>query len=301
MSLLQEGNTNKGLFDDSRVMNIYQGLRKESGESEQTVDIIRRIEKAGPIMVIDPEKAFYDLENTLERVRIASKMGMEVMELGGSTDARGEAEAVIPKIRDTVREVGGNTLLISFPGTSSQVVEGVDATFSLFLPQLDNVFRKNPQFAQFLNGEYFKIIDQSRELSVPVIPVTYILFNGGAKTSVEKATGIDAIKLQDGVDLDQVMNILSPWLNPNDLVMLEMGSGPDTSVNLGSVARQVYEVTNVHPIVTGGIKSPQLMREVTDHIETPVVFGTVAEQTPPQLFGNLYKNFRESHPSCRER
>lgn len=287
-----------GLFDNELVMAKYQNLRLEA-TSEKITSIVRRIENAGPIMVIDPEKAFYDLDDTLERVRIASRNGMDFIELGGSTNDNDEAETVIPRVREAVREVRGKTLLISFPGTSSQVVKGVDITFSLFLPQLDRVFREIPKIAQLLNREYFEIIDRSRQLGVPVIPVTYILFNGGKKTSVERATRIDAINVQDGIDIEPVMNTLDPWLNPFDLVMLEMGSGPDTHVNLGSVAREVYKRTQVRPIVTGGVSTPELMREITKYIPSPVVFGSVAERTPPNQFEELYRNFREVHPSCR--
>jgi heptaprenylglyceryl phosphate synthase len=291
----------QGLFDNKVVIDEQEALRREAVESNEIVSIVKTIEHAGPIMVIDPEKALDDLNNTLERVKIASENGMKVMEIGGSTDANNGAETVIPAIRDVVDKAGGDTLLISFPGTSSQVIKGVDATFSLFLPQLDSVYRKKPQVVQHLNKEYLEIINRSRQLDVPVIPVTYVLFNGGEKTSVEKVTGIDAIRVQDGIGVNEVMNTLDPWLQPNDLVMLEMGSGPDTSVNLGPVAREVYERTLVRPIVTGGISSPQLMGEVTKHIHSPVVFGSVAERTPPHLFEDLYKSFRDTHPSCKER
>lgn len=295
-----EGYQPQGLFDNELVMGMYHALRREAVDSEQIQSIVRRIEKAGPIMVIDPEVAYYDLDDTLERVRLASRNGMEVMELGGSTNANNEAETVIPQIRGAVRGVEGNTLLISFPGTSSQVVEGVDVTFSLFLPQLDSVFRGSPQFAQHLSGEYFEVIDRSRRLGIPVIPVTYILFNGGERTSVEKATGIDAIRVQNGVNIEVVMNAINPWLDINDLVMLEMGSSPDTSVNLGPVAREVYKKTQVRPIVTGGVDSTKLIAAITNHIDSPVVFGSVAERTPPHLFEELYRDFREIHPSCHE-
>lgn len=290
----------QGLFDNELVMRMYQALRREVIDSKQTTSIVRRIESAGPIMVIDPEVAYHDLNNTLERIRIASKNGMRVMELGGSTNANNEAETVIPQIRDAVREVGGNTLLISFPGTSNQVVEGVDVTFSLFLPQLDSVYRRSPKIAKYLNREYFEIINRSRQLGVPILPVTYILFNGGKRTSVEEITSIDAIGVQNGVDMELVMSTINPWLEMNDLVMLEMGSGPETSVNLGPVAREVYGRTQVRPIVTGGVSSPELMAEITKYIHSPVVFGSVAERTPPPLFEKLYRNFREVHPSCHE-
>jgi heptaprenylglyceryl phosphate synthase len=295
----QIGRDSEGLFDDVSIMRVYQNLRREAAESGRTRSIVGRIETAGPIMVIDPEKAYYDLPATLEKVRIASRMGMSVMEIGGSTDQNGESETVIPETRKAIDEARGDTLLISFPGTSSQVVKGVDATFSLFLPQLDGIFRQRPQVAEILKAEYLTVIDRSRQLDIPLIPVTYILFNGGKKTSVEKATGVDAINVQNGADVGGIMKSISPWLDKGDLVMLEMGSGPDISVNLGPVAREVYEVTKVRPIVTGGINSPDIMREVTKYLETPVVFGSVGEQTSIDEFENLYEGFRVAHPFTR--
>jgi heptaprenylglyceryl phosphate synthase len=251
-------------------------------------------------MVVDPEVARHDLSNTLERVRTASEMGMEAMLLGGSTDAGSEAQTVIPRIGEAVREVGGNTLLLGFPGTSSQVVGSVDATLSLFLPQLDEVYRSSPRRAELLSGEYIEIVDRSRRLGIPIIPATYIIFNGGRKTTVETITGVNGINVQGGIDTELVMDTITPWLSPHDLVILELGSGPDASVNLGPVAKEVYEKTQVHPIVTGGVNSPELIREIAKHIHTPVGFGTVAENTPPGSFRDLYEGLRRAHPSCHE-
>lgn len=298
MSLLQEGERSKGLFDNTQIMSVYQQLRKDCVKSERALGIIHRIENAGPIMVIDPEKAYYDLDATLERVRIASQMGIEVIEIGGSTDKKNEAQSVIPRIKEAIKEVEGKTLLISFPGTGSQVIEGVDASLSLFMPQLDEVFRKNPQIAEIFTEQYFEIISKSRTLGVPIIPVTYLIFNAGKKTSVEKVTGIEGINVESGVNSGQIMEIISPWLKESDLVMLEAGSGPSKFVNLGPVAREVYEVMNITPIVTGGISSPEQMQEILQYIKCPIVFGSVGENTPPSEFGNLYQSFRNAHPSC---
>lgn len=288
-----------GLFDNEEIMSTYQALRKEVNDSEQITNIIKRIENAGPIMVVDPEKAYYNLNDTLERVRIASRNGMEVMELGGSTNANNEAETVIPLIREAVREVNGNTLLVSFPGTSDQVIKGIDATFSLWLPQLNSVFKKSPQIAQYLNREYLEIINRSNQLNIPIIPVTYILFNAGKKTSVEKATEIHALEVKERVNTELIMNTIEPWLNKDELVMLEMGSDPDKPVNLGPVATEVYKKTQVRPIITGGVSTPEHIKEITKHTPSPVVFGSVAENTPPYLFENLYKKLRNAHPSCQ--
>ncbi len=291
----------QGLFDNPKIMDAYQRLRREAAESEKTAGIIRRIEGAGLIMVIDPEKAFYDLEDTLKRIEIAARMGMKVILIGGSTDKKNEAGIVIPEVSRVIKRVERDTLVAAFPGTSSQVVESIDATFSLFLPQLDSVYRANPKAGEFLTGEYFKVIERSRQLGVPVIPVTYVLFNCGKPTSVEIATGIDAINVQNGVDVERNMKTIRPWLKHGGLVMLEAGSRPETSVNLGPVAEEVYKQTQVLPIVTGGIKSVELIRLITRNYPFPVVFGSVAEQTPPDYFGMLYREFMESHPLCRNR
>jgi len=296
-----KGYLSQGQFNNEEVTRQYEALRREALESSEIRRIIKIIENAGPIMVIDPEKAYEDLDNTLARVKIASENGMKVMELGGSTDENKGAETVIPAIRDVVDKVGGDTLLISFPGTSSQVVKGIDATFSLYLPQLEEVTKTHPHIVEHLNGEYQGIIDRSKKLDVPVFPVTYILLNGGKATSVEEQTKINAIKVHEGLSVEKVMEEIKPWISEEELVMLEMGSSPETSVNLGPLAKEVDKITHVRPIVTGGISSPKLMREVTQHIHSPTVFGTIAENTPPERFEKLYMEFRNAHPSTRGR
>jgi heptaprenylglyceryl phosphate synthase len=238
---------------------------------------------------------------TLARVEIASRCGMQVILIGGSTNRYKDAtKTVISNVRDAVKDAQGDTLLVSFPGTSDQVEEGgLDATFSLLLPQLDGVFRESSQIAHFLTTEYFEVIERSLQFGVPVIPVTYLLYNGGRQTTVEEQTGIKAIDVTDGVDVEQIMGTIAPWLSFNDLVMLEMGSSPETSANLGPVAKEVYAITGVRPIVTGGVSSPELMAQITKHGPFPVVFGSVAEQTRSDKFEDLYMRFRQAHPSCR--
>ncbi|MFC1600689.1 hypothetical protein ACFL25_01265 [Patescibacteria group bacterium] len=295
----------QGLLDNPEIMKKYESLRVKVYESECVAKIINRIRTAGPIMVVDPEKAYYDLEDTLERVRIFSRMGGRILEFGGSTDNNNEAEKVIPFVREVIDEIRdedkGDTLIISFPGTSSQVVEGVDAVFSLFPPQLDEVFRQDEAMAQYWTAQYFGIIENGEELGVPVIPVTYILFNGGRPTTVEKQTGIRAIDVKDGVNVNGVMRTIKPWLSPGDLGMIELGSSPETSVDLSGVAEEVFEITKVPWIVTGGVNSVEHIRRVTRNRPFPVVFGSVAEKTPPDYFGMLCGEFIESHPLTQAR
>ena len=298
MGSVESENNHQGLLD-SKVKDMLTALREEAATSEEIRSIVDLIGKAGVIMVIDPEKAFDDLADTLERVRIAARMGMKVMEVGGSTDNNRGAETVIPAVRNAIEEVGGDTTLISFPGTSSQVVGGVHAVYSLFLPQLEKVKQNDPQWVERLYEEYFNIIRKGKERNVPVFPVIYFLFKGGEMTSVEKVTKIDAIDVRDGVHVDQVMGMIGPWLEKNDLVMLENGSG-SRFANLGGVAKEVSELTGIRSIVTGGNSDPKNVRDITSIATVPTVSGSIFERTPPDKFGDLYQQFRDAHPSCRE-
>ena len=108
----------RGLFDNPEIMSMHQSLRKDAAESQQIQALIQWTQDAGAIMVIDSAEAYKDLDDTLERVRIAIRGGMRIIEIGGSTNENNAAEEVIPQIRRVIDEEGRNTLLFAFPRSS---------------------------------------------------------------------------------------------------------------------------------------------------------------------------------------
>jgi len=265
--------------------------------AEQCGEIIARIQKAGPIMVIDPEKALKDLSNTAKRAAIASKLGMSVILIGGSTDS-GEADVVVPEIRRALDSCGGNTLLLAFPGSSRQVVLGVHACMLLDLPQIYPVFEQNEKLKEHFLGERERIVHKCNVRRIPLVPVTYLLFSAGSPTSVEKVTGISGIKVRDDMDVGRVMETVGPWCKPGDQVFLELGSSPDQPINLAPIAREVFNATGVVPIISGGVSRAEHVRQITKELPYPVGFGSLAETTPPDQFSAVYQSLRASHPLC---
>lgn len=256
---------------------------------------IDAIGQAGPIMVIDPEEAIDDLAETVERTKIAAQMGLKAILMGGSTDS-GEAEVVVPHIRTAIDEAGAETVILGFPGSSRQIVAGIDCTLLLDLPQIYEVFAGNPQLEQYLRAQQAGIIQKTQALGVPLVPVKYILFSAGEPTSVEKATRINGIKVGPEMNVDAIMQTLEPWCHPGDQVFLELGSAPDSSVNLAPIAERVFALTGVIPIISGGIAGPDNVRVVTQDHPYPVGFGSLAEKTPADSFAAVYRSLREAHP-----
>lgn len=277
----------------------YIQVQQEAAASPEVAELIATIEQAGPVMVIDPEKAIDDLPDTLERTRIAARLGLKVIIIGGSTDS-GESTTVVPAVRDAIDEVDGPTRLLAFPGSSRQVVPGVHASLLLHLPQIYPVFAQRDKVEQFLSTEFMNIIAAANRNDIPLIPVQYILFHAGVPTTVEKITGISAINvIRDGMDIQAIMETMAPWCKPGELAMLELGSSPGRSINLAPIAEKVYEATGIIPLITGGINKPEHVRERTSGTRFPLGFGSLQENTPPDQFEEVYRAMRAAHPLTR--
>lgn len=264
-------------------------------QTELSRTIVDIIQQAGPIMVIDPEKAVNDLDDTLERTKIAAAMGMKIILIGGSTD-NGEADIVVPAVRNAIDAVAGKTLLLAFPGSSRQIAQGVHVALLLELPQIYKVFNQNRALETFLRGERDKIIQKCQKYGIPLVPVTYLLFSAGGPTSVEKVTGISGINVRGGVNVSQIMDVVAPWCNLGDLVFLELGSAPCQSISLAPIAYEVYEITRTLPIISGGINKPEHVQQITSVLPCPVGFGSLAENTPPERFDATYQGLLSAHP-----
>jgi heptaprenylglyceryl phosphate synthase len=237
---------------------------------------------------------------------IASEMGMSVGIIGGSTNRNNEAEKVVPRFRRALDKVEGDIALYYFVADKDQIVETepenqLDGTLSLFLPQLDEVFRRNPpQVAKKWSDRYLGVIGKSEELRIPIVPATYIILDTGGEglSEVQKQTGIRGIDISGGVNLAKVENVIDPWLKDGDLVILESGSGA-RFVNPGLIAKMVLDITGVKPVVTGGVSTREQMEEILKIIECSIVFGSVAENTSPREFPELYRGFRNAYSLLR--
>ncbi len=274
----------------ARIDGAYRSVRDEQSFYAEH---LKRIERAGLIMVIDPEKAFEDLPKTAEKARIAVERGMEVIFVGGST-GKDEAGKVVSAVKATLESSQVTPLLIGFPGSSEQVVPGLDACLLLYLPQIFDVFRTDQRRRDYFAREYFRIIEKCSKLNLPLIPLKYILFSAGEPTSVEMVTGIKGINVCGDDHIERGSVRVTPWCQEGDLVFLELGSGAEP-VNLGPIAETVYSLTKVMPIVSGGIKTPDNVRAITENLPFPLGLGTLGEEARSEDFGELLEGLSEAH------
>lgn len=286
------------MVDRLQARNLFSNRAPDVLTNPEVYSFVDLQQNAGAIMVIDPEEAgrcVDDLSDTCTKAEHFAMSGGKVIWCGGSTD-NGEAQIVLPALRAAVDRAGSNTKIFAFPGSESQVALGADATLWLHMPQLYPVLELRPDLEKYFCSQFVAIAEKSRGLNIPVIPVNYILFNAGKPTTVERVTGITAFQVSEGIDEDAIMKELAPWCSPGMPFILELGSGPDKHVNLAPVGKRIYEATGVMPVITGGIKTAEIIRGITEELPFPTVFGTVAEKAKPEEFPTIYGSFRAAHP-----
>ena len=125
---------------------------------------------AGYIVLIDPDRKN---EDTLaKQVTVANKSNVDALFVGGSLmmdSKHNERVAVIKKEADIP--------VIFFPGGLNQLNQYYDAI--LFMSLLSG---RNPQY---LIGEQVVAAPIINDLGIEVIPTGYLLFDGGANSTVE--------------------------------------------------------------------------------------------------------------------
>lgn len=240
-------------------MSVYQ----------QLLDI--KTEKgAGYIVLIDPDKKNDDSLN--DQVKTANENGVDALFVGGSLMMDGNHNDRVARIKEI-----SNIPVIFFPGGVSQLNPHYDAM--LFMSLLSG---RNPQY---LIGEQVVSAPIVKDLGIEVIPTSYLLFNGGANSSVEVISGTTPLPL-NRPDLAVAHGLASEYLGKK-LIYLEAGSGAINPIPV-DVIKAVSSQVSVPLIVGGGIKTPEAAAERVAAGASFIVTGTVLEENNDS---NLMKDF----------
>ncbi|KKR06474.1 MAG: hypothetical protein UT34_C0001G0515 [candidate division WS6 bacterium GW2011_GWF2_39_15] len=274
----------------SDLSAIYNSITSEKGNEQN--ELLERIQTAGIMPVIDPEEAFKDIGETIEKVRALEGLAGVVL-VGGSTSTEGETETVVAALRGSIESRGASIKLIGFPGRKDQVVQGLHGLLFLYPPQLQTVFLGDPQRAGFLVEEAIGIRERQKKLGISVIPTTYILFGGGRQSSVVEQTKISPIRVSPGYEIDEVWKEASSYIEKG-LVFLEGGSG-SAFANLGPIAQLTYKKTGILPIVSGGISLPNHVSEITSYGKFPLGLGSLIERTDVDNVQHVYQEMINSY------
>jgi putative glycerol-1-phosphate prenyltransferase len=215
---------------------------------------------AGYIVLIDPDKK--NEKSLIKQVEAANHSGVDALFVGGSLMMDSNHNERVAQIKKH-----SEIPVIFFPGGVNQINNHYDAM--LFMSLLSG---RNPQY---LIGEQVVAAPLVKDLGIEVIPTAYLLFDGGAHSTVEVISGTRPLPM-NRPDI-AIAHALAAEFMGKKLIYLEAGSGATEAIST-DIIQSVASETNVPLIVGGGIKTPEAAHESVEAGASFIVTGTVLEK-----------------------
>lgn len=184
-------------------------------------------------ILIDPEKSQSetDLIALIERIHFSK---VDFVFVGGSSVSEAEFNFTISILKKQL-----SIPIVIFPGSSDQVSDKADAI--LYLSLLSG---RNPDF---LIGHHIKSAQKLVDSKIEVIPTSYLLIDGGSKSSVAYISQTTPIPR----DQESIIKntALAGKLQGKKMTFLDAGSGAKHPIP-ESVVHAIRHLN--HPIIVGG-------------------------------------------------
>jgi putative glycerol-1-phosphate prenyltransferase len=210
-------------------------------------------------VLIDPEK-FVKGDNItfLSKLNVAQP---DFLFIGGSTVTRKDFDSCIEIIKSNC-----TIPLVIFPGASHQIHEKADALLFLSL-----ISGRNPDY---LIGHHIQAADELENMDIEIIPTSYLLIDGGKKTSVEYVSQTTPIP-NDQADIARKI-ALAGKLQGKKITYLDCGSGANQTVSTKMI--QKVKSIGLPLIIGGGIRSIEKIHELHSAGANVVVIGNKIEE-----------------------
>lgn len=213
------------------------------------------------LILVDPDK--FDKQEAAKNFEKLNSL-IDVVLVGGSLLSETRTDTVIEELREMT-----SLPVILFPGNAMQVTEKADAI--LFLQLISG---RNPEF---LIGQHVHAAPLIARTSLEVIPTSYMLIDGGKRTSVEYISQSMPIP-SDKTDIAVATALAGKFIG-HKLIYLEAGSGALNAVPAVMVS-EVSSKTNLPVIVGGGIRDEKTALELLSAGANAVVIGSLFENNP---------------------
>jgi putative glycerol-1-phosphate prenyltransferase len=219
-------------------------------------DLINK--KRSIAVLIDPEKFKFQNSNVfIEKLRIANP---NFIFIGGSTVSKVDFDFCISTIKKNL-----NFPIIIFPGGSHQISPLADAILLLSL-----ISGRNPDY---LIGHHIAAAEELNEMSLEIISTSYLLVDGGKKTSVEYISQTTPLP-SDQIALARRI-ALAGKLQGKQLTYLDAGSGANNPIP--SIMIEQVKSIGSPLIVGGGIRSIEEIERCHNAGANVVVIGNAIE------------------------
>lgn len=209
-------------------------------------------------ILIDPEKFIQNCSNDFfKKLAICNP---DFIFIGGSTVSAGDFKTCVQLLKENTR-----LPLVIFPGASHQIDENADAI--LFLSLLSG---RNPDY---LIGHHVNASEELEKMNLEIIPTSYLLIDGGKKSSVEYVSQTTPIPA-DQTSIAR-KTALAGKLQGKLLTYIDCGSGalfPATSSMI-----QAVKSVNLPLVVGGGIRTIEQIEMAHKSGANVVVIGNKIE------------------------
>ncbi len=210
-------------------------------------------------VLVDPEKFFKgDYLSFLKKLKVAQP---DFIFIGGSTVTKKDFDACVEILSTNCKFP-----LVIFPGASHQIHEKADALLFLSL-----ISGRNPDY---LIGHHIQAVDELENMDIEIIPTSYLLIDGGKKTSVEYVSQTTPIP-NDQADIARKIALAGKFQGKK-ITYLDCGSGANQTVAVKMI--QKVKSIGLPLIVGGGIRSIEKIQELHNAGANVVVIGNKIEE-----------------------
>ena len=223
---------------------------------------------AAYVVLIDPD---LKNENKIEKfVFTANESDVDMIFVGGSLMMDSKYKKRIKQIKKISK-----IPIIFFPGNVSQLNNHYDAM--LFMSVISG---RNPHY---LIGEQVISAPIIYDIGIETISTAYLILNTGKSTAVEFMSGTVPIPMER-VDIAVAHSLAAKFLGFK-LIYLEAGSGAVEPVP-NRLVRSICDVVDIPVIVGGGIRTPEVAKNLVDSGASIIVTGGAIEEKQENI-----KNF----------
>lgn len=216
-------------------------------------------------LLIDPEKI--DKQPSLDLLNdLSHGLQIDFFFVGGSLVDTIRLDQCLRRLKEVNK---GNVPIVLFPGSVMQISEEADAILFLSL-----ISGRNPDL---LIGQHVLAAPTLSKSNLEILPVGYMLVNGGVGTSVEYMSQTIPIP-HNKPDIAVATAMAGKYLGL-PLFYLDAGSGAERPVSQKMI-KAVTSQVNCPLLVGGGIRSLQKAKDAWNSGADVLIIGNGAEKNP---------------------
>mgnify|MGYP001070963856 FL=1 len=216
--------------------------------------------KNGIAILIDPDKfsSKDKLSTYLDKVSFANP---DIVFIGGSTVSKIDFQNCVELSKEKIKAP-----IVIFPGASHQLSEHADAILFLSLISGRN--------SDYLIGHHIAAVSELENMSLQIIPTSYMLIDGGKKSSVEYVSNTNPIP-KDAFSIARKTALAGKYLG-HKILYADAGSGAKENISKEMI--KLLSATNSPLIIGGGIRSIEQIRDAHQAGAKLVVIGNKIEE-----------------------